>query len=205
MQFLQIIEIITDRIEELLAFEDEWRVAARGRKTGTADWLGADRERPGRYFSVNLFPSLEAADANGALPETNALAEQAMQLGSATFYNCDVIHDVWGDELDGQADQLAGMFATAQVPHDLFADDVVIELNFPHSRGRLDGIAAVRSSVPVMLEPATVGEQRVVPMLAGFVLECTLTTNGVSQRQACIAQTAGGLVRHVAVYCTGDL
>jgi hypothetical protein len=33
VQFLQIIEISTDRIDELVQLEDEWRVAARGART----------------------------------------------------------------------------------------------------------------------------------------------------------------------------
>ena len=87
MEFMQIIEITTDRIDDLTKLEDEWRVQARGRRTGIADWLCADRSRPGRYFSVNLFPSHDAAIANGALPETDALAAQAMQIGTATFHD----------------------------------------------------------------------------------------------------------------------
>src|SRR5215470_14643831 len=94
VQFMQIIEISTDRIDDLTALEDEWRVAGRGRRTGIADWLCADRSSPGRYFSVNLFPSHDAAMANGALPETDALAAQAMQIGSATFHDCDIVQDL---------------------------------------------------------------------------------------------------------------
>jgi hypothetical protein len=77
---MQVIEISTDSIDDLMQLEDEWRVAARGRRTGIADWLCADRSRPGLYFSVNLFPSHDAAMENGALPETDSLATGAMQL-----------------------------------------------------------------------------------------------------------------------------
>ena len=52
MHFVQIIEVTTDRIEDLMRLEGEWRVAGRGRRTGTADRLCADRN-PGRSFSVN--------------------------------------------------------------------------------------------------------------------------------------------------------
>src|SRR5438034_9640093 len=103
---MQIIEISTDRIADLTELEDEWRLAARGRRTGIADWLCADRAHPGRYFSVNLFPSHDAAMANGALPETDALAAQAMQIGAATFHDCDVLQDVWRHELRAQCDRL---------------------------------------------------------------------------------------------------
>jgi hypothetical protein len=203
MQFMQIIEITTDQIDELVVLEDEWRAAARGRRTGIADWLCADRDNAGRYFTVNLFPSYDEAMANGALPETNALAEHAMQLGTATFSNCDVQHDVWGDELDAQAEKLAQMFATTDVPDDLFTEDVAVELNIPHARMEFRGIDAVRANVREMITPGRIEEQRVVPTIGGFVLEVALQASAYS-RQVCVAETAGGLIRHLAVYCTGD-
>ena len=73
MQFMQIIEITTDRIDELVHLEDAWRVAARGRRTGIADWICEDRSNPGHYFSVNLFPSHDDAMVNGALPRRTSL------------------------------------------------------------------------------------------------------------------------------------
>ena len=116
MEFMQIIEITTDRIDELATLEDEWRIAGRGRRTGTADWLCADRSQPGRYFSVNLFPSHDAALTNAALPETDALAGEAMKIGAATFYDCDVLQDLWMNELRAQSDRLVEMFTTATLP-----------------------------------------------------------------------------------------
>jgi hypothetical protein len=203
VQFMQIIEITTDRVGELVRLEDEWRAAGLGRRTGIADWICADRGNPGRYFSVNLFPSLDQAMANGALPETNALAEQAMQLGDAAFYDCDVLHDIWSDELDGQATRLAQMFANAEVPERLFTDDVIVELNVPHPRQEFRGLDALRASVPATITKGTIEEQRVVPSIGGFVLEIALRTHAYS-RQVCVARTAGGLIAHLSVYCTGD-
>lgn len=205
MQFLQIIEITTDRIDELVRLEDEWRVAARGRRTGTADWLCAVRDQPGRYFTVNLFPSYDEAMTNGALPETNALAEQAMQLGSASFHDCDVLHDVWGDELDGQAGKLASMLATGVVPDDLFADDVVIALNIPHGREELRGIEAVRAAAPLMIPPGEVVEQTVTPAISGFALEVAIRAADGLSRSLSVARTTGGLVHELAYYCTDTI
>ena len=59
VQFMQIIEISTDRIDDLTRLEDEWRIAGRGRRTGIGDWLCVDRSIPERYFSVNLFASYD--------------------------------------------------------------------------------------------------------------------------------------------------
>jgi len=203
MHFMQIIEISTDRIDDLTRLEDEWRVAGRGRRTGIADWLCADRSRAERYFSVNLFPSYDAAVANGALPETDALAAQAMQIGAATFHDCDVVQDLWANELRSQSERLVAMFATATVPDGLFTDDVVVELNVPHASQRLQGLATVGSRVPEMLSPGTVEEQRFLPAIGGFVIEVALRATAYS-RQVCIARTRGGLVEHLAIYCTGD-
>src|SRR5436309_4355236 len=119
---MQIIEISTDRIEDLVRLEDEWRITGRGRRTGIADWLCVDRGNSGRYFSVNLFESHDDALTNGALPETDALAAQAMQLADATFHDCDVLQDVWRDELRKQSDRLVQMFATVEVPEGVFTD-----------------------------------------------------------------------------------
>jgi len=200
---MQIIEITTDRIADLAELEDEWRRAARGRRTGIADWLCADRSRPNRYFSVNLFPSHDAAMANGALPETDALAAQAMQLGTATFHDCDVVQDLWASELREQSDRLVDMFATARVPDYLFTDDVVVVLNVPHGAQEFQGVETVESRVPTMISPGTVEEQRFLPAVGGFVVEIALRAAAYS-RQVCVARTRGGLIEHLAIYCTGD-
>ena len=201
---MQIIEISTDRIDDLTRLEDEWRIAGRGRRTGIGDWLCADRSIPERYFSVNLFASYDAAVANGALPETDALAAKAMQLGTATFHDCDVVQDLWANELASQSDSLVGMFTTATVPDGLLTDDVVVELNVPHASQHLEGLAAIRSAVPMMLSPATVEEERFLPAVGGFVVEIALRAPAY-MRQVCIAQVRGGLIAHLAIYCTGDL
>jgi hypothetical protein len=203
MQFMQIIEISTDRIDDLTKLEDDWRSAARGRRTGIADWLCADRSRPERYFSVNLFPSYDAAIANGALPETDALAAQAMQIGTATFHDCDVVQDLWANELSSQSERLVAMFATGTVPDGLFTDDVVVELNVPHASLGIEGLATVRSRFPEMVSLGTVEEHRFLPAVGGFVIEIALRAAAYS-RQVCVARTRGGLIEHLSIYCTGD-
>ncbi len=203
MEFMQIIEISTDRIADLTELEDEWRLAARGRRTGIADWLCADRSLPNRYFSVNLFPSHDAAMANGALPETDALAAQAMQIGTATFHDCDVVQDLWANELREQSDRLVEMFVTARVPDGLFTDNVVVELNVPHAAQEFQGLETVKSRVPAIVSPGTVEEHRFLPAVGGFVVEIALRAAAYS-RQVCVARTSGGLIEHLAIYCTGD-
>lgn len=100
---------------------------------------------------MNLFASHEDAMRNGALPETDALATQAMQFADASFHDCDVLQDAWRDELQAQSIKLVEMFVTAEVPDDLFTDDVVVEVNVPHGRQIYEGIERVTSSVPTVV------------------------------------------------------
>src|SRR5262249_45834686 len=159
--------ISTDRIDDLTKLEDEWRAQGRGRRTGIGDWLCADRSQPGRYFSINLFPSHQAATANAALPETDALASQAMQLGTAVFYHCDVVQDLWANELAAQSDCLVEMFATATVPDGLFTDDVHVELNVPHAQEMFEGLDTVRSRFPHMVDPGRVEQTQFTRTIGG--------------------------------------
>jgi hypothetical protein len=152
---------------------------------------------------VNLFESHDDALANGALPETDALAARAMQLADATFHDCDVLQDVWRDELRGQSDRLVQMFATVEVPEGVFTDDVIVELNVPHGCQTFRGLDTLRSSVSTMLDPAQVEEERFVPAIGGFVVEIALRAHAYS-RQVCVARTTGGLIAHLSIYCTGD-
>jgi hypothetical protein len=57
--------------------------------------LCEDRDNWGRYFNVVFFDSYEAAMANSALPEAEALSERLKALadGPPTFYNLDVVDD----------------------------------------------------------------------------------------------------------------
>ena len=200
---MQIIEIETDRVDDLIALEDEWRTAARGRRTGTADWLCADRSRPGRFFSVNLFPSHDAAIANGSLPETDTLATSAARIATPTFHDCDVVQDLWANELRAQSDRLVAMFGTATVPDGLFTDDVVVELNVPHATHRYEGLTTMTARFAEMVTPGTVEDERFLPAVGGFVVEFALRSPSYC-RQVCLARTRGGLIADLAIYCTGD-
>lgn len=204
MEFMQIIEISTDRVHDLMELEDEWRSAARGRRTGIADWLCVDRSRPDRFFSVNLFPSYDAAIMNGALPETNALATKAAQIATASFHDCDVVQDLWANELRSQSDRLVAMFRAASVPDGLFTDDVVVELNVPHAAHRFEGLRTVITRFAEMVSAGgTVEEEHFLPAVGGFVVEFALRSPSYC-RQVCVARTRGGLIAHLTIYCTGE-
>ena len=89
--FVQIVEFKTDRPDEVMALGDEMEPQ---RSSGTAQRLtiGADRDRPGYYFTIVEFDSYEAAMENSNRPETSAFAEQMAKLcdGPPTFRNVDV-------------------------------------------------------------------------------------------------------------------
>ena len=95
---------------------------------------------------------------------------KAMQIGTATFHDCDVVQDLWANELRAQSDRLVQMFTTASVPDGLFADDVIVELNVPHAVQRFEGLKMVGSRVPEVVSPGRVEEQRFMPAVGGLLV-----------------------------------
>lgn len=98
MEFIQIIELTTSKLDEVQALMDEWVTATEGKRQVHRATLTADRERPGTYVQIVRFPSYEAAMANSDLPETGHFAERLVKLCDAppVFRNLDVRRD---DEL----------------------------------------------------------------------------------------------------------
>ena len=93
MAFIQIIELVTRRPDEIEALIDEWRSATDGRRTAQRGTFTKDRERPDTFVQVVEFPSYEDAMANSELPETAAFASRLTELcdGPMTFRNLDVL------------------------------------------------------------------------------------------------------------------
>jgi hypothetical protein len=65
MAFIQLIELVTTRPEEVEALVEEWRAQSAGRRTAQRGTFTQDRERPNTYLQIVEFPSYE--DANGQL------------------------------------------------------------------------------------------------------------------------------------------
>jgi hypothetical protein len=95
MEFIQIIECRTSRIEELKALEDEWEKATEGKRTLRRSIVTRDRKDPNRYLILAFFDSYESAMENSNLPETNEFGQrQAALLDSPmTFTDLDVVED----------------------------------------------------------------------------------------------------------------
>ena len=90
-KFVQIVEFKTDRADEVMALGDSMEPQ---RSSGTAKRLviGADRDRPGCFFSIIEFDSYEEAMENSNRPETSEFAAQMAKLcdGPPTFRNLDI-------------------------------------------------------------------------------------------------------------------
>jgi hypothetical protein len=99
--FVQIIEYRTSRPEEVSALTEQYRkdreAGGEGPKPIRATTC-ADRDNPGRYFSIVEFASYEEAMANSGREDTSAFAAKMMELcdGPSTFHNLDVeeIHEM---------------------------------------------------------------------------------------------------------------
>ncbi|HEX6527075.1 MAG TPA: hypothetical protein VF070_44740 [Streptosporangiaceae bacterium] len=92
MAFIQIMEVTTTRLEEILELVDEWAAKTEGRRTVRRSTLTADRDRPNTYIQIVEFPSYEEAMANSGLPETGEFAGKLTRLcdGPLVFRNLDV-------------------------------------------------------------------------------------------------------------------
>ena len=95
MEFVQIVEFSTSRIDEVRKLSDEFQAQMGSQPGGPASGavITADRDNPGRYLVIAQFPSYEEAMANSNRPEVSAFAQAMAELcdGPPTFRNLDVI------------------------------------------------------------------------------------------------------------------
>lgn len=99
--FIQVIQSRTDKHAEVRQLFAEWSAQPRTEPDG---WLGGTYgfTDDGQLFAVVRFESKEAAMANSARPETDAMAQKLAALvdGPPTFIDCDDVTE-W---LDGGSD-----------------------------------------------------------------------------------------------------
>jgi hypothetical protein len=93
--FVQIIEYQTSRPEEIGELTEQYRKSREAGEDGPAPsqaMTGADRDRPGHYFTIVEFASYDAAMENSARSDTSEFAAKMMELcdGQPTFRNLDV-------------------------------------------------------------------------------------------------------------------
>ena len=92
MAFIQIIELTTNRFDEVQALMDEWVERTQGKRKAQRGTLTADRDRPDTYVQIVEFPSYAEAMENSNMPETSDFAERITKLcqGPMSFRNLDV-------------------------------------------------------------------------------------------------------------------
>ena len=96
MAFVQIIEMRTSNLDEIIKLEDEWRAATDGKRTLRRSIIGRDRHDPQRYVVLAFFDSYESAMVNSNLPETGEFGRRQSALCNEpmTFQDFDIIEDV---------------------------------------------------------------------------------------------------------------
>jgi quinol monooxygenase YgiN len=95
MEFIQIIELRTDKIDEIRALEEEWLKATEGKRTLRRSLVCRDRNDAKRHLVIAFFDDYESAMANSNLPETAAFGERQAALvdGPMQFTDLDVIEE----------------------------------------------------------------------------------------------------------------
>jgi hypothetical protein len=93
MGFIQLVEVVTSRRDEIEALVTEWRDQTEGRRRAMRGTLTEDRDRPGTFVQIVEFDSYEAAMENSGLPETSMFADRLAKLCDQPpiFRNLDVI------------------------------------------------------------------------------------------------------------------
>jgi hypothetical protein len=95
MEFVQIMDCRTTKLDELNALEHEWRQATEGKRTLRRSVIARDRNDPDHYVILAFFDSYESAMVNSNLPETNEFGRRQGELLDTpmTFTDLDVIID----------------------------------------------------------------------------------------------------------------
>ena len=95
MEFIQIIDVHTSKVDEIMRLEDEWERATEGKRTLRRSIVTRDRNDPDRYLIIAFFDSYESAMTNSNLPETTEFGKKQTALldGPMHFTDLDVIDD----------------------------------------------------------------------------------------------------------------
>ena len=94
-ELIQIMEVHTTKLDQLLELQRRWEKDTEGKRTLRRQILTRDRSDPTRYRVLAFFDSHESAMVNSNLPETQLIAAELDSLadGPITFTDLDVIED----------------------------------------------------------------------------------------------------------------
>lgn len=94
MTFIQIVEIRTDKMDEMRKLDEEWERETAGKRTARRSIITTDRNDPNRHLVMVFFDSYEDAMKNSNMPETQAFAEREAKIAdSISFHDLDVVAD----------------------------------------------------------------------------------------------------------------
>jgi len=94
MAFIQLIEIRTKNVDEILKLDEQWEKATEGKRTLRRSVVGRDRNDPDRHVIIAFFDDYESAMQNSQLPETQEFASKQTALADTVqFIDLDVIDD----------------------------------------------------------------------------------------------------------------
>jgi hypothetical protein len=92
--FIQVIEVRTKNVDEIMKMDGEWEAATEGKRTLRKAIVGRDRNDPERYFIFAFFDDYESAIVNSNLPETAEFAAKQAELAETVqFIDLDVIDE----------------------------------------------------------------------------------------------------------------
>jgi len=94
MAFIQIMEMRTKKVDEIMKLDHEWEQATEGKRTLRRAVVGRDRNDPERHVIIAFFDDYESAMQNSNLPETQEFATKQSALAETVqFIDLDVIDD----------------------------------------------------------------------------------------------------------------
>jgi len=94
MAFIQLIEMRSKNVDEIMKLDAEWEKATEGKRTLRRSIVGRDRNDPERHVILAFFDDYDSAMKNSNLPETQEFAAKQADLAEAVqFIDLDVIDD----------------------------------------------------------------------------------------------------------------
>ena len=94
MAFIQLIEMRTENIDEIMKLDEQWEKATEGKRTLRRSIVGRDRNDSDRHVIIAFFDDYESAMENSKLPETQEFATKQTALADTVqFIDLDVVDD----------------------------------------------------------------------------------------------------------------
>jgi quinol monooxygenase YgiN len=96
VSFIQLLDVRTTRLDDVLELERRWRKSTEGRRTLRRSVVARDQKDPERYLVLAFFDDEASAMANSQLQETQLFAAEvdALADGEVRFTNLEVIDDL---------------------------------------------------------------------------------------------------------------